>query len=121
MRRFEIKHLLVGAALLGLGACGGIGSAKSNLRSAVDAKKPSLDECYGQALGRDKAAAGSMTLKLTVKDGTGMVNKVEVVDAGFADGELQSCVEGALDGLTIASKPKANVEIEYVLRFSPRT
>jgi hypothetical protein len=50
-----------------------------------------------------------------------MVNKVEVVDAGFADGELQSCVEGALDGLTIASKPKANVEIEYVLRFSPRT
>jgi hypothetical protein len=119
MRRIAIG--LFGLGLLGLTACGGIGSAKSNLRSAVDAKKPTLDDCYAQALVRDQSASGAMTLKLTVKDGTGMVDKVEVVDPGFADGELQSCVEGALTGLTIASKPKANVEIEYTLQFSPTT
>ena len=111
---------ILAVALASLFACGGPGNAKSNLRSAVDAKKPTLDDCYAKALERDKSAAGSMTLKLTVKDGKDTVSKVDVVDAGFADGELKSCVEGALVGLTIAKKPGANVIIEYQLAFSPQ-
>lgn len=115
----KLQTALFGIAILGLAACGGIGNAKSEVRTAIDAKKSSLDSCYEQALTRNEGATGSMTLKLTVKDGTNQIEKVEIVDAGFADGELQSCVEGALAGMTITSKPKANVEISYIFQFTP--
>lgn len=115
-----LRTALLGIAMLGLvSSCGGIGKAKSEVRTAVDGKKSSLDSCYAKALSRDKAASGSMTLKLTVKDGTNQIDKIEIVDPGFADGQLQSCVEGALAGMTITSKPKANVEIEYIFQFTP--
>jgi len=116
-----IRNLLLGIAILGLAGCGGIGNAQKNLRSAVDNTKPTLDDCYAKALERDKTASGSMTLNLIVGEKSGAVDKVEVLDPGFADGDLQSCVEGALVGVSISPKPKANLKVEYKLDFSPNT
>lgn len=117
----NIRTILCSAALLGLSACGGIGNAQKNLRSAVDTKKPTLDDCYAQALTRDAKFAGSMTVKLTVGEKSGAVDKVDIVDPGFADNDLQSCVQGALAGVSIDPKPAANLEVEYTLNFAPTT
>ncbi len=114
------RNLCLGIAMLGLAACGGIGNAQKNVRSAVDNKTPTLDDCYGQALERDKTATGSMTLNLIVGEKSGAVDQVEMLDPGFADGELQSCVQTALVGLSISPKPKANLKVEYRLDFSPK-
>ena len=115
----NIRNLFLGIAILGLAACGGIGGAQKHLRSAVDNTKPTLDDCYAKALERDDKAAGSMTVNLTVGEKSGEVDKVDVIDPGFADDGLQSCVESALVGVSISPKPKANLKVEYTLDFSP--
>ena len=107
------------AGALALSACGGIGSAQKNLRSAVDAKQPTLDGCYGTALERSNEASGEMQLNLHVAEKSGRIERVEVLDAGFADGELQSCVENALVGIVISPKPAAGLKVEYQLVFNP--
>ena len=118
-----MRNSLLAMAILvsagGLAACGGIGNAQKNLRSAVDNKKPTLDECYAKALERNDKFAGSMTVKLTVGEKTGTVDQVNIVDPGFADNDLQGCVKGALAGVSIDPKPKANLEVEYTLNFTP--
>jgi len=116
-----LRNMMIGLALVGLAGCGGIGNAQNNLRSAVDTKKPTLDDCYATALEGDAKAAGSMTVKLTVGKKSGTIDKVDVVDPGFADHSLQGCVEGALTGVALDPKPKANLEVEYTLDFRPKS
>lgn len=113
-RQFAMAALLAAAA-----GCGGIGNAQKQLRSAVDAKKPTLDQCYGAALQRNKETVGDMDLVIHVAEKTGQVEKVDVVRDGVGDGELSQCVQSALVGIGVDPKPKANLEISYTLQFTP--
>jgi hypothetical protein len=116
----KISSIMIAmAGSLALSACGGIGGAQKNLRSAVDARQGTLDDCYGTALERSKEASGAMQLNLHVAEKSGRVERVEVLDAGFADDELQSCVENALVGILISPKPAAGLKVEYRLVFNP--
>ena len=105
---------------LGGGACG-IGNAQARLRSAVDARKSTLDECYAQALERDRNAAGEMVLWIHVAEATGQVLQVDIGEGGMEEVTLQQCVQTALQGVKLQPKPKANLKVEYTLRFAPTT
>ena len=111
------------AMLLALGlsvaGCAGIGNAKKNLRAAVDTRQDNLNQCYAQALDREASAKGTVTVNLMVAEKSGQVESVEFIDAGFADQEMQTCVENAMIGIVIDPKPKASLKVEYQLEFTP--
>jgi hypothetical protein len=117
------KRLLLVAAtfvpLAVLSAGCGIGDAQTRLRTAIDAKKPTLDECYGTALTRDKTTAGEMRLFVNVDETSGVVNQVEI-SSGPKDPMLTKCIESALAGVKLEPAPAANLKVEYTLRFTPR-
>lgn len=120
MRGF--RHATMGLVLVGLvgSALGcGIGDAQQRLRTAVDAKEKSLDECYAQALERNEGAQGDMSIWVHVSSDTGRVDSVEVSQSEITDGALQKCVETTLVGLALVPPPKANLKVEYTLRFVP--
>jgi hypothetical protein len=115
-------RVLMAAAPLALsllaGGCG-IGNAQTRLRTAIDASKPGLDQCYGSALERDRDAAGDMLLLVHVEEKTGRVAQVKVAKTAIQDAGLHQCVQSALEGVTLDPKPKANLKVEYTLRFAP--
>jgi hypothetical protein len=105
------------AALCMLGGCG-IGNAQTRLRTAVDAQQPTLDDCYADALQRDRTLSGVMQLVLHVDEGSGRITKVDITDPGLQDVQLQECVKTVLTGVALDPPPKANLEVEYTLQFS---
>ena len=104
------------AALVG---CGGIGDAQKHVRTAVDAKQPSLNECYATTLAHDASAHGQMQLMLHVAESGGRIDGVEIKQSDLSDQDLQACIKSALVGVEIAPAPKANLEIEYTMTFTP--
>lgn len=108
------------AALFMLGGCG-IGNAQTRLRTAVDAQKPTLDDCYASALQRDRTLSGVMQLMLHVDEDSGAVTQVEITSPGVQDPELQQCVKTVLAGVKLDPPPKANLQVEYTLRFTEKS
>ncbi len=112
--------MMTGALALAVaGACGGVGNSQEHLRTAVESQRPTLDECYGEALERDEAAAGNMSLVLYVDDDDGRIRDVDVVDSGIHDAELQECVRSSLVGVTLEERPKVELEVSYIFEFEP--
>jgi hypothetical protein len=109
----------VAAAALSMAGCGGIGNAQVQLRSAIDAKKPSLDSCYEQALERNENLAGGMTVWVHVAEKDGTVSEVEVAESAADDQELTQCIQSALVGTQISPAPKANLKVEYRIELTP--
>jgi|GEM_PF-7085778 len=72
----------VAVAAVAFTACGGYGKSQQHLRSAMDAKKPTLDSCYETALKRDATISGSVTMWLHVKKSDGAVSKMDVHPTG---------------------------------------
>ena len=118
--RLALGCLLAVAPLGALGGCKGVGDSQKHLRTAVEARQPTLDQCYATTLAKDATAAGKMELTLTVAEQGGRVEAVKVARSELADTELQGCVRDALVGVQISPAPKANLEVAYVLEFGPR-
>lgn len=113
-----LRALLILAALASTGC--GIGDAQKKLRTAVDAERPSLDDCFAQALERDREmSGGDMQVLLHVSRKTGRVDQAEVAHSEVEDAALQQCVESALTNVALEEPPKANLKVEYTLRFVP--
>ena len=116
------RFLVVAVALAALGAmvsgCG-IGDAQARLRTAIDAKKPTLDECYRVSLVAHKHVAGEMQLAIHVVEATGLADAIEVKSSTVKDAALHKCVETALVGTKLEPTPNANLKVDYTLRFAP--
>jgi hypothetical protein len=106
-------------ALCCLIGCAGIGDAQKRVRTAVDAKQPTLTECYGATLALNEKASGSMLVSLRVTESSGRVDAVAIKQSSIPDDKLQECVKSALVGIQIAPGPKANLDIDYTLTFAP--
>lgn len=113
--RLTLAGALVAAVAAAAGC--GIGDAQTRLRTAVDAKQPTLDDCYADALQRDRTLGGSMALTLHVSEDSGEVTRVEITSPGVDDPQLQECVKTVLTGVDLDPPPKSNLEVEYTLRF----
>lgn len=115
-----IAIAVTGALAVALaGACAGVGDSQQHLRSAVEAERPTLDDCYGSALQRDDTVAGEMALLVRVDDEEGRVHDVEVQEAGVHDAELEECVTSALVGTTLEETPDVDLEVHYTFQFEP--
>ena len=78
MKLAAISRCVLLAALFGAAtACGLVGQTQGKLRTAVDAKKPSLNRCYHDLLQRDRRAVGSMDVLLTIRYQQTFVTEVE--------------------------------------------
>jgi hypothetical protein len=112
-------HVAIAGALLLLGGCKSIGDSQKRLRTAVEGKQPTLDNCYAAALSKNAAAAGSMQVTLHVTEAGGRIDDVKIGRSAISDTELHGCVRDALIGLQITPAPKASLQVEYVLEFAP--
>ncbi|SRR5690606_9081684 len=114
-----IRPILSLAIVLGLlaAACGP-GNTQRLLRSAVDARKPKLDECYQRALERDETLAGTVRAKLSVEPKTGVVKSVEFLNS-VGDDALRSCMEDALLGIRVDQPATVQVDVEYAFDLVP--
>ncbi len=113
-----VAMVVAGAMALALaGACGGVGDSQEHLYSAVEAERPTLDACYGDALERDDALAGHMSLVLFVDDDDGRIQDVQVKEAGVGDADLEDCVVSALVGVTLDETPSVELEVDYTFEF----
>ena len=117
------ERLVTGTAALAVLAvlCGGCGcgDAPARLRTAVDNKKPTLNECYRAALTRNRNAAGEMKITVHFNEAISQVNKVEVQSSAIKDPALDRCVEDSLLGVKVVPTPSANLKVDYTLRFTP--
>lgn len=101
--------------------CGGVGKSQAQLRTAVDAQKPTLNDCYKAALTRDKTTAGSMEVTLHLAEKSGKVEQVDFDSPAVGDSQLQECVRTAIVGVQVEPKPKANLVVAYTVQFTPET
>ncbi len=110
--------LLFGCLVAG---CGGVGKSQADLRTAVEARKPTLHDCYASALERDKTTAGSMEVTLHLAEKSGKVEQVDFTNAAVGDDQLKECVRTAIVGVEVQPKPKANLQVAYTVQFSPES
>ncbi|MFW6051539.1 MAG: AgmX/PglI C-terminal domain-containing protein [Myxococcota bacterium] len=107
------------AGLLVATAGCGVGDAQQRLRTAVDAEREQLDGCFAEALERDRNLTGDMVLQLHVSRQTGEVEEVEVDRSDVGDATLEQCVRTTLAGVRLEEAPRANLQVQYTLRFVP--
>jgi len=108
------------ALFIFVGAAGcGIGDAQTNLRSAVDAKRQELNQCYAAALTRDRDASGTMQAYLYVDSEEGRLTEVEFVGGDVSDPAFQSCMSGSLTQVQLSEPPVANLKVEYTFQLTP--
>lgn len=100
--------------------CGGVGTAQADLRSAIDARQATLNECYREALTRDESLTGDLQLRVAMAKGATSISGLEVTHSNVDDPILVECVTGALEGLSIDEAPKSALTVDYTVRFSPR-
>lgn len=74
---------------------------KEGIQGAVGEALPGMKACYDEALARDPALAGRMTLGFTVvdADGIGKVTVVELDNGEVADDGMIDCVLDTFEGL----------------------
>ena len=113
MRAISMGTLAV--AVLAAAGCG-VGDAQTRLRSAVDAKNAELNQCYAQALERDRNTSGTMQAWLHVSDQTGRLEQVEFTE-GVQDPGLQSCMTNTLTQVQLEDTPPANLKVEYTFQL----
>lgn len=111
-------------ALLSLGGfavgCGGVGTAQADLRSAIDARQTTLNECYREALVRDESITGDLQLRVAMAKSATTISGIEVTGSNVDDPILVECVTAALEGLSIDEAPKSALTVDYTVRFTPR-
>lgn len=116
-------------AVLGFALAGVIGACAPNtahvqLRSAVDARRPTLGKCYAKSLARDADTAGTMKVVVHLVEnveGEGQVETVAVESSEVRDKKLQTCVRNALATVRVAEAPETELDVEYTFEFEPET
>jgi hypothetical protein len=111
-----MKRMMIVLAIAGCG--GGIGNGQARLRTAINAKQDSLDDCYGEGLERSAEAQGTMQLLVHVLDGR---VGVDVTSSELEDPKLEKCVKAVLEKVKLNPAPDANFEVEYTVRFKPES
>jgi hypothetical protein len=111
----------LGLGLLGVAACGcATHDSQRLLRTAVDARQASLDECYATALDHDRTTAGTMKLWVHVRENAHHVDAVEIEkNAKLANKRLNRCVRAALLNIDIGEPADSEVKVQYTLAFQP--
>jgi hypothetical protein len=102
-----------------IGCAGSVGEAPKLLRSAIDDKQDTLDQCYAKNLKGDDSGKGDMELVLHVAAEDGRVQSVKIASSEIDDGKLKKCVTKALETVTIDPAPSSDFDIDYELQFGP--
>jgi hypothetical protein len=103
-------------------ACGcAVSNPQQRLRTAVDARQASLDDCYAKVLGHDRNAEGTMKLWVHVPENARRVDQVEIEKTKLSDKRLNRCVRAALLNVDIGESTETDVKVQYTLAFEPDT
>ena len=112
-----MSRLVLGLAVA---LCGCAASnSQQRLRTAVDARQASLDDCYARALAHDRTADGAMKVWLHIPQNADRVDAVEIESSKIASKRLDRCVRAALLNLDIGEVADSELKVQYTLAFQP--
>ena len=117
--RSFLSCFLVGALLATSVGCGAITPSRRNLRSAVEATRAQLDQCYEETVRRNANIGGSMAMWLNVDNESGRVTSAEMETNGVPDDGLATCVTGALETIQLPEPPPLAMRVHYTFEFRP--
>jgi hypothetical protein len=114
-----VTRLALGLAICGCAAGCAAADSQRRLRTAVDARQASLDDCYAKALAHDRTADGAMKVWLHIAENADRVDAVEIESSKIANKRLHKCVRAALLNLDIGEAADGDLRVQYTLAFEP--
>lgn len=91
---------------------------KADTRKLVSSKDSAVKACYDTQLAGNAAQSGKVVVNFTVEKKTGKVSNVAVdPKASTAPESLQSCVTGALEGLTLKPEDRRDGDATFTWVF----
>ena len=108
--------VLLPALLLGCTATLG-GKQRDELLQSVIKVQPYLEQCYAEALKRNRDLEGRVDVVLHVPAKQTKVDSARVASSTANDAELHACIEKQLADAVVMEGPATNVEAHYVLEL----
>ncbi len=105
-------------------ACSGVsrsrGAYLDDTAVLLDTREPQVQGCYDQALQRNRALVGKLTLTVRVERGTGKLIAFDWDrNRSTVDELLAVCVMRALEGLRLEDPDRREAEVPYSWVFRP--
>ena len=119
MKAFKYTTLLMGALLtLGLMGCGSLNpKTEGQIYSALEAQKEDFQQCYEDALKKDRNVKGDVDLKLKFEPKSKRPKETVVAKSDIQDSQMMQCVSKAADRIRIEDAPGVFVEGQYTVNF----
>lgn len=120
-----MTHLprMLAAGLVALAGCGSLRTVdayRADTTKLLASRSAQLQRCYGEALGADGKAAGTVTVQFVVEGGSGAISRPTVDPAhSAAPPALGRCVVKAIDGLVLAPADSQEARATFVYEFKP--
>ncbi len=96
-------------------------SYRADTRALVDGQAGAIRACYDEQLKADPKTGGTVTVKFSVAEDTGMITNPQVVaDQTTAPEALSRCVLDAIDGLALDPPDECPAAATYTWEFAPQ-
>lgn len=119
-----LKYILIATGLLlalGLMGCGSLNpKTEGQIYSALEAQKDQFQQCYEDALKKNRNIKGDVDLKLKFEPKSKRPKETNVAKSDIQDAEMMQCVSKAADKIRIEDAPGVFVEGQYTVNFAYR-
>ena len=120
MNAFKYTTLVMGALLFAMGVmgCGSLNpKTEGQIYSALEAQKDQFQQCYEDALKKNRNIKGDMDLKLKFEPKSKRPKEAAVAKSDIQDAKMMQCVSKAADKIRIEDAPGVFVEGQYTVNF----
>lgn len=114
------KILLLAICLAGCAKAGMGEGVRTDVTARMESARPSLADCYHEALQRDRKLRGQIVVTFVAAPSTGKFEQVDIVRDDLRDPALVKCVVDTVAALSLSTPQKTAVSITaYPLDFAP--
>ena len=120
MNTLKYTSITMGLLLaLGLMGCGSLNpKTEGQIYSALEAQKNQFQQCYEDALKKNRNIKGDVDLKLKFEPKSKRPKETAVAKSEIQDAEMMQCVSKAADKIRIEDAPGVFVEGQYTVNFA---
>ncbi|MBN2343178.1 MAG: AgmX/PglI C-terminal domain-containing protein [Deltaproteobacteria bacterium] len=105
-------------AAFGLMSCGSLNpKTEGQIYSALEAQSDAFQQCYEEALKKDRNAKGDVSVTLKFEPKSKRPKDTKVAKSDIDDPKMMQCVEKAADKVRIEDAPGVFVEGQYTVNF----
>lgn len=120
MNSVKYTLMVVGCLVVGMGlmSCGSLNpKTEGQIYSALEAQQDAFQQCYEDALKKDRNVKGDVDLTLKFEPKSKRPKDTRVTNADIKDPEMLKCVTNAADKVRIEDAPGVFVDGQYTVNF----